>query len=256
MAAPLEESVRGGSMELSHRACERLIERDFVRGDLSPEKSEAMRSHVRGCAACGRVYARYAAAEAALYPGSDERSMSPAQLDRVGRRLFGRRPRRVPVPAWLGGVGALAGAASLVLVATVGLPPTEEELRSRSGGAVEGAALAPVGIRALRLRDRPDGLDVSDLGTTGRARVGDRIAVLFAHRSGFEALRVTRIDPQGRVAPAGFADGLPKDAVDARLTVLTVEPAWMPGPHVLEARFTRKGEEPVVRRIVVRVEGP
>jgi hypothetical protein len=240
-------------MELTHQTCERLIEQDFVRGGLTAAQSVALRRHLQGCEACGRLYARYAEAEAALYPRSSPAAMNPAQLDRVGGRLFGHS-RRAPSHRWAwGGFGAVAAAAAASLVLTVSQPPTDgNELRSRQGETA--IADAPVALRALRLRPGAQGLDVHDLATSGRLRPGDRVALVYAHRKGFTELRVRHRDPEGRAELVATLTSLPAGAVDERIAVLTVDERWSRGTHVFQARFDGGPGEPVVREIEVEVD--
>lgn len=236
-------------MVLTHQECERLIDQEFRSGDASAEQTEAMRAHIRECEACARVYERYARAETALFKSTPNSGLSAGQVDRVASRLFAApAPPRSRRWAWGGTLAAVTA------VAVVAVLPAEEDdgLRSRQGSIT---ADAPVGIRALRLRSDPSGVSVTDLGTGGRVRHGDRIAIMYAHRDGFTALTVRRLGPEGAIERLGTAAPLPLDTVDERLTVTTVDATWAKGTHVFEARFV--GEElPVIRRVSVEVDLP
>jgi hypothetical protein len=237
-------------MTVSHERCVGLIEREFERGGLSPDESARMREHLRDCETCERVYTRYAQAEAALHPRPAD--ASPAQIDRVARRLFGDAPPRRRAPrAWVGlGAAVLAGVVAIVVTAG---PSTSGDLQSRQGVAED--VDPSVGLRALRLRSTPEGVAVDDVGGGGAVEAGDRIALTYSDFVGHDRLEVVRVGPDGARVFVAAVEAPTTGRDDVRIAVVTVDGAWAPGRHRFEARF-EGGDGPRVRVVEVEVSGP
>jgi hypothetical protein len=253
-------------MTLDHRRCQTLIARSFEQGVLSARDHDAMRAHVRDCETCERVYERYAAAEAALYPRSADRPTHAGQVDRVAQRLFAREAPagaagRERGARWAVG-GALAAAAAVaIVVAAPGSGPRDvtgagpdDGLRSRQGGV---AAVAPdASLRALRVRPGESGPQVTDLGSGAAVRAGDRVALLYTNLGDLDRVAIDRVTPDGSTTSVVEMTDIRADVEDERLKTLVVTEDWAEGVHVLRARFVGPGGRETVREVRLDVEAP
>lgn len=208
--------------QAAHAQFEAQIHRHFTRG-LAAEEQAALHAHVRECAACERVFGRYAEAEHGLY-GGKANAFNPGAEDRVAAALFGApapAPRRWLTPA-LAGLAA-AGALALALLAPAPRPtPRGDELRPRG---VE-APVTGLGLRALRLRDEGGRIAVLDLAAPEDAELvpGDNLALLYVNLAGAEALEV-RLEPE---------DGQPR-VIHPRQPVVTGEDKALGAPQTVQA---------------------
>lgn len=253
-------------MKLDHRRCQTLIVRSFERGALPARDDSAMRGHVRDCETCQRVYERYAAAEAALYPRQADRSTHADQVDRVAQRLFERETRvgsagRERGARWAAGTALAAAAAVAIVVAAPGsdrrdTPPVgvDDGLRSRQGGV---AAVAPdASLRALRVRSEKSEPQIIDLGSGAAVRPGDQVALLYTNLGELDRVAIDRVTPDGATTRVVEMTEIRADVEDERLKTLVVTEDWAEGLHVLRARFVGAGGRETVREVRLSVEAP
>jgi hypothetical protein len=120
---------------------QRLVDQVIV-AELSPEKWQALRTHLAGCASCRARYDRAVLAERMLHGGPNAvTAPSPGELDRIARAVL--PPERTPAWArllqWFSAhrletAGALAAAAAAVLIIPlVRAPGTHGEFQPRGG---------------------------------------------------------------------------------------------------------------------------
>jgi hypothetical protein len=252
-------------MKLDHRRCRTLIARSFERGGLPEKEASAVRAHVRDCPSCEHVYERFAAAEAALYPGTPGRDLHAGQVDRVAQRLFAPegppRSRGEQRRPWWAAAGAFAVATALVIVVAAPEPGSRnvlsapgDGLQSRQGGS--GDVTPEASLRALRVRPAEGAPDVADLGSNGRVRAGDRVVLLYTNLGDLDRVAVERVTPAGHADNVLPMSEIRSDVEDERLHALIIDDAWAPGVHRLRARFLGPDGSTTVREVPIEVEAP
>jgi hypothetical protein len=202
-------------------------------GRLTASRRTALRVHVRSCARCRAQWDRAALAE--------QRALGEARLERTWSFLAAQdvaQPSEAAVPERLGWRLPLAAALVTSLVAGLaavgwwalerptapGTTTGTEAWQVRGGGEDRAAA----SLRLLRIQRRPDGVAVSDLGSSPHVRVGESVLPLVSNLTEAPRWVSLWLTIEGEPSPRalGVPVALEAGQEDLRLPLLLVEAAW------------------------------
>ena len=234
--------------DLTHEAARAYIAREQSGTALTGEQAVALRSHVRDCADCRRVYERYVSAER-LLSEAEPPALSPAQLARVEDRLFSAGPP----PARRGGL-VLGGFAAAAALAGVLLMPRSETLQARGAATVD--ALPGASVRVLRVDRFASGeLALRELAATDPVAEDTKVVVLAACPVEDCRVAVSVVTADGRERRFIDADRLSSTSAPVRLDEPASFPAaWPAGRAEVRAAFRTQDGRQTVRTLPLVLE--
>ncbi len=236
--------------EAAHNRIEGLIHQHFA-GKLSSEAYGTLRTHLRQCEHCERVYERYASAERGLYHTEDE-ALTAASLGRMQTALFDAPAPAAPRPPWWARTPMVFAALGAVVFLFMLRPePTQDTLQAR------GAAVAPapgISFRVLRLRSEGGKVKVQDLGTKdAQLKAGDQVILLYTNLSGAKSAQVILRSEQHAKVVLVPRHALKTEVEDARFgPPLIVDETWPMGSIQIEAQFEGPDQVQHSRSVPVR----
>lgn len=193
-------------------------------GRLPAARRVALRAHVRGCVHCRAQWDRAALAE--------QRALGEARLERTWSFLAAQdvaHPSEAAAPEARGWRLPLAAALVAGLVAA-GWWALERPLAGTEAWQVRGAGedRTSASLRLLRIQRRPDGVAVTDIGSSPRVRVGESLLPLVSNLASEPRWVSLWLTTDGQAAPRALGGPVALQAgqEDLRLPSLLVESAW------------------------------